>query len=1357
MQRKLGTILSIVCGLALLVALLLALGSATGQTRAAAPTSPRQIEAHSRQSAASDGACPRPLVVGLDYEPSLDYFVGWDLNSITVIDQIMEGLYRYQPDGDIEPAGATTYAVSADGLVYTVTLRSDARWSDGQTVTAQHYVDGIIRRLDPDTGGGLAFMLYTIEGAEDFNNKVITDANQVGVKALGTFELQFTLQDPAAFFPSLMATAATYPGRLDIINSDPDWTEAGHFVGNGPYELTEWVHYVNLAVEKNPYYHSPGQATITQVRFPIIAPADQLAAYEDDQLDVMQVPQEDLSNVLSDPVLNAEFQVTPRPGVYYLGLSAQVTATDNVTVRKALASAIDREYLLTDVLNMPWREAATSVIPPGIPGYQNGAVGYTFNVTQARDYLAAAGYPGGVGFPEIELWANNGNQTTVEQVAADWRNNLGITVTTFYTDFSPYLGLLDECRNDPGACAYNAYRLGWVMDYADAYNILNDLFHPDLQYTGWDNARYRQLIDMALTETNQLSRTLYFQEADQILVEEGAAIIPLYFYDRQSLVKSGIVFEYVPFGGPHFMNWEITPVATATIGVAGGSITSPDGDVTVEFPAGAVASTVQVTYTAVCTPSASGPDTFAFAGNVFELEVADGSGNPITTFAQPLTITIDYTDGDLNGQDESTLELMFWDGSGWSSDGVTAAKRDRVNNQLVVRVAHLTEFALFGQYPPTRPIAVGLVGEPNLDPHQAADQQSHAVGGQLMQGLFQYAPDGSVEPAGALTYTVSDDGLAYTVTLRTDARWSDGEAVIAQHYVSSVIRLLDPDTGSGWFGNLMYVLEGAEDFHDEVISDANQVGVAALGPFELRFDLRETTAYFPSLMATPATYPVRQDIIDLHGGLWTEPGNYVGNGPYALTAWVHDDYLVVEKNLHYYDADQVTIEKVTFYVLPDPADQLAAYENDLLDVSQAPGSELPRVLADPVLRGEFYRTPQPGVYYLGLNTQLAPTDIITVRKALASAIDRGYLLTDALNMPWREAATSAIPPGIPGYQNEEVGYTFNVTQARDYLASAGYPDGVGFPEIELWANNGNQTTVEQIVADWRNNLNITVTTFYTDIGPYLGLLGGCQGDPSTCDYNGYRLGWVMDYADANNILNDLFHPDAQYTGWDNARYRQLIGMALTETNQVSRTAYYQEADQILVEDEVAVIPIYFYDRQSLVKSDLLPEYIPFYWGPFYMNWRLTTATTNTVPSTGGTVSSPDGDVEVEFPEDAVSDTVIVTYTAFYEPPHPPTGTFSFAGNAFILEVTEIGSGDEITTFVEPLTITIDYTDGDLNGQDENALELMYWNGSEWSTDGIAIVEHDKVNNRLVITIDHVTEFALFSKYGVYLPLVLRDY
>jgi oligopeptide transport system substrate-binding protein len=689
MQRKSGAIISVAWGLALLVLLLFALDS-TARTGAAAPDTP------------SNGVSDRPLVVALaTAPPTLDYGIASDTSSHMVLGQIMEGLYRYRADGSIEPAGAVSYTVSPDGLVYVVTLRGDAYWSDEEPVTAQHYVDGVIRLLDPDLESGLAWQAYIIAGAEDYNTGVTTDPNTVGVTQVNSTTLQFTLTDPAGHFPGLMAMQLFYPARLDIINSDPDWMEPGHFVGNGPYVLTDWKD-AQIFLDQNLFFHNAAQVAIEQVIFSIIYDDDdRLAAYQNDQLDVLSDP--DYGQIESDPVLLAEHHRTPRPGVYYLGVNTELTPTSVVTVRKALAAAVDRSYVIAEALGMPWREGATSVIPPGIPGYQNEEVGYPLDVTQAQSFLTQAGYPGGAGFPSIELWANIGHRDIIDAVADQWRTNLGISVTTFLTDGYPYLDVLNGCHDNPGACEYSAYRMSWTMDYVDAYNILNTVFHPDssFQYTGWENARYRQLMSLALAETNQLLRTAYLQEADRILVEDEAAVIPLFYYDNTALIKSDLLFEYPPIGAPHLMNWRIATISTATIPAgtaAGGFVKSPDGDTEVEFPPQAIEEAAAVTYTAFFLPPFPLTGTFAFAGNGFVLEVAAlETGEPITTFAQPLTVTIDYTEGELDGVDENTLELMYWDGSTWSTDGITIVERDTVNNRLVIQIEHLPEFALFGQ------------------------------------------------------------------------------------------------------------------------------------------------------------------------------------------------------------------------------------------------------------------------------------------------------------------------------------------------------------------------------------------------------------------------------------------------------------------------------------------------------------------------------------------------------------------------------------------------------------------------------------------------------------------------------------
>ncbi len=497
------------------------------------------------------------LVYPLSYDlGSLDVNrEAYNMNSLTLLAQLLEAPYRYGTDGSLIPAGATGYTVSPDGLVYTVTLRADARWSDGLPVTAQHYVDSVIRALDPAAPADYAYLLYIIQGAQEFNTGVSTDPATVGVAALDAHTLRFTLHSPAAFFPSIMAGSYMYPVRLAALNTLP-------FIGNGPYRLQDWEAGRWFILDKNPYYHSAAQVITSRIVMPIIPDGEQVAAYEAGLLDVSAAPGDALGYIMNDPVLSNELRNIAWPGLYYLGLNTVLTPTNDLNVRMALASAIDRVALMNS-LNTPWREAATSVIPPGIPGYQNGAVGYPYNAAQAQAYLAAAGYPGGAGFPGVELWVYPGSEDIIEAIADDWRTTLNISVTLVYIERWMYYNQLRACLDTPGECSYNVYRAGWWLDYADANNILNDLFHPDggSQYTHWDSADYRQLMELQLAEMDPATRIGYLQAADRVLVEDDAVIVPVYFLDLPFLIKPNLTYEYPSIGGPRLMVWQTAGTA----------------------------------------------------------------------------------------------------------------------------------------------------------------------------------------------------------------------------------------------------------------------------------------------------------------------------------------------------------------------------------------------------------------------------------------------------------------------------------------------------------------------------------------------------------------------------------------------------------------------------------------------------------------------------------------------------------------------------------------------------------------------------------------------------------------------------
>jgi oligopeptide transport system substrate-binding protein len=382
--------------------------------------------------------------------PTLDPQRSTDTTSSTVIYQMFDAPYKFDAEGLIQPLAATSYEVSDDGTVYTIHLREDAMWSDGVPVTAQHYADGISRLLSPDMANDYAYVMFDIVGAVDYNAGEVDTLDSV--VAVDDYTLQVTLNAALSYFDSILAFSTFHPIRLDVIGAHPDdWLRPGNYVGNGAYVLVEHNPGENLIMEKNPNYWDADNVTIERLEISMIAePATTLAAFENGELDWTAqgaFPGEDIPRLVDTP----EFLLTPRPGVWYLGVNTTAEHTNNLTFRKALASSMDKRLILDEVAEMPWRIDAWGVIPPEIYGYQGQNVGYGFDVTAAQGYLAE--YMAEAGIEDaaditVELWYNKSgdNQVILEAVESMWEEYLGITVETVNVEWATYLETLEECN-----------------------------------------------------------------------------------------------------------------------------------------------------------------------------------------------------------------------------------------------------------------------------------------------------------------------------------------------------------------------------------------------------------------------------------------------------------------------------------------------------------------------------------------------------------------------------------------------------------------------------------------------------------------------------------------------------------------------------------------------------------------------------------------------------------------------------------------------------------------------------------------------------------------------------------------------
>ncbi len=462
---------------------------------------------------------------------------------------------------------------------------------------------------------------------------------------------------------------------------------------------------------------------------------------------------------------------------------------------------------------------------------------------------------------------------------------------------------------------------------------------------------------------------------------------------------------------------------------------------------------------------------------------------------------------------------------------------------------------------------------PTLDWSLATDNVSIRVIENLMEGLAEYDSELRPKPAIAERWEVSDDGLRYLFHLRTDVFWTDGKRVTARDFEYSWKRLLDPKTASE-YAYFLYDIRNAAEYNGGEIKSPDQVGVKALDDNTLQVDLKKAAVYFPSITTFTATFPLRRDVIEQHGDRWTEPAHLVTCGPFRLKEWRHEYRLILEANDRYYGG-RPALDKITFYVVEEETTALTLYETDHLDRVALPPGAIPQYQNHP----DYIHAPFLRGYYYGFNIEKPPFNDVRIRQAFSMAIDRSEIprILKGGEIP----ATSWIPEGMFGH-NPKIGLGFNSEKARALLAEAGHPAGKNLPPITLAFNTDptNRLIGENIQAQWKRNLGVEVGLDNMEWKVYLKRLR--EETPSI-----FRLGWGADYPDPDNFMN-LFTGASgnNHSHWKNADYDRLISEAASEPNEMKRVALYDEAQRILTEREVPIMPLFFAAQNLLIKPSI---------------------------------------------------------------------------------------------------------------------------------------------------------------------------
>jgi oligopeptide transport system substrate-binding protein len=462
-----------------------------------------------------------------------------------------------------------------------------------------------------------------------------------------------------------------------------------------------------------------------------------------------------------------------------------------------------------------------------------------------------------------------------------------------------------------------------------------------------------------------------------------------------------------------------------------------------------------------------------------------------------------------------------------------------------------------------------------LDPAILTGQPEFRIVIGLFEGLMRLDPK-TARPIPGLAdhFEISPDGRTYTFHLRTNLVWSTGGPITADDVVYSWIRVLTPATASDYAGQLFY-LKNAEDFNAGKIKDPALVGIHALGKFTVQVELNRPTPFFLDICALPIAYVVPHQTIEKYGDRWMMARPLPSSGPYELAYWRLNDKVRLKKNPHYWDAVHTQSDIIDLLPVGSPSAALNLYLNGQADIVW--DKELvPTELVDLLLkRPDFHRFDYLATYFIRFNVTRKPFDDPRVREALALAIDKERIVRK-ITRAGEPIATHLVPDGTANYLPVQ-GLGYDPAQARKLLAEAGYPAGKGFPRFEYTfnASAGGAAEIHQNIAIelqqmWRDQLGIQMDLRQLEWKVYLSA-------QSHLDYQLSRSSWVGDYNDPQTFLGMFTSDDGNNrTGWKNARYDALINEAGGQTDLTKRAELFQQAETMLVQDEVPIIPLFYY-------------------------------------------------------------------------------------------------------------------------------------------------------------------------------------
>jgi oligopeptide transport system substrate-binding protein len=469
---------------------------------------------------------------------SLDPAKQETIAGLHVVLDAFEGLTDVDADGVVKGGVAERWEISADRQTYVFHLRRDAKWSNGDPITADDYVYSWLRALRPETRSPFAFFLDKIRGANAFRTGKTADANAVGVKAIDSRTLRVELENPTPYFLIMLRSPVTFAVHRPTVERHGDqWTRPENFVGNGAYRLTEWLPNVRMSFVRNERYWNAANVRIDKVVFhPIENSSRELEKFRAGELDMTYtVPDDKHEELLRD--FPEEYRLGPYFGTYYFQFNTRAAPFDDPRLRRALSLAIDRDVMADEVAK-GGEVPAYGLVPPGVPGYRNASADFE-RMTQAERMAEAAGIMRELGYSdanplrlEILLNTSSRHRAFSEALSAMW-SRINVKATLVETD---YKTVIERRRTGD----FDVNRASWIGDYIDPTTFLENLMIGAQQNdSGYRNPAYDALVRRSYGLAGHAERMEQLQKAEALMLKD-LPLAPVFHYVSKRLVSKRV-------------------------------------------------------------------------------------------------------------------------------------------------------------------------------------------------------------------------------------------------------------------------------------------------------------------------------------------------------------------------------------------------------------------------------------------------------------------------------------------------------------------------------------------------------------------------------------------------------------------------------------------------------------------------------------------------------------------------------------------------------------------------------------------------------------------------------------------------